>query len=169
MTKHPDLSTKSDEQIGQWIQNHEDKGVTDSPLFFALLEERARRGGRVLKPEASLAHLTASAKAGIFTTYGDLAKASDIPWNKARHLMNGAGGHLDQLLDICHTRGLPLLPAICVNQEGVKTGKLSKEALTGFINGVRRLGYEVVSSSADDFLRKCQEECFAWASNLTRR
>ena len=166
MTKIPDLSTKSDEQIGQWIKNHEEQGATDSPLFFALLEERARRRGQVLKPEVSLAHLTTSAKAGNFTTYGDLAKASDVPWNKARHLMNGAGGHLDQLLDICHARGMPLLPAICVNQEGIKSGKLSKEALTGFINGVRRLGYQVTFTEADGFLRKCQEECYSWASNL---
>ena len=56
MTKHPDIATKSDEQIGQWIKNHEEKGATDSPLYFALLEERARRGGQVLKPEVSLTH-----------------------------------------------------------------------------------------------------------------
>lgn len=52
-------------------------------------------------------------------TYGDLAKANDVPWSAARHAMNGAGGHLDRLLDICHARGLPLFTAICVNQEGL--------------------------------------------------
>ncbi len=58
--------------------------------------------------------------------------------------MNGEGGHLDRLLDMCHARGLPLLTAICVNQEGLRTGHLSREALAGFIKGIRRRGYQVV-------------------------
>ena len=74
------------------------------------------------------------------------------------------GGHLDRLLDICHARGLPLLTAICVNQEGLRDGRLSPEALAGFVKGVRRLGYQALTSEAETFLRKCQQECLEWGS-----
>lgn len=167
MTRIPDFASKTDEEIDEWIRNHEAKGVTQTPLYCALLEERARRSGKALNPEVSLAHLISAAKARAFTTYGNLADASGVPWSQARHLMNGEGGHLDRLLDVCHARGLPLLTAICVNQQGVRSGRLAPEALAGFIKGVRRLGYQVSDSEAQSFLRKCQQECFTWGAGPT--
>lgn len=155
-----DFAGKSDQEIATWIANHEAKGVTDSNLYRGLVEEYARRTGRGLNADTSLAHLMAVAREGRFTNYGAVAKASGVPWNKARHAMNGTGGHLDQLLSICHARSLPLFPAICVNQEGVETGTLSEEALKGFVKGAERLGYTV--NDGDAFLRKCQKECFDW-------
>lgn len=165
MATTPDFASKTDKEIDDWISNYEAKGATQAPLYRALLEERGRRSGKVLKPELSMDHLIASAKSGVFTTYGDLANASGVPWSRARHLMNGEGGHLDRLLDVCHARGLPLLTAICVNQQGVRNGSLSSEALAGFIKGVRRLGYQVLESEAGAFLQKCQDECFTWGAN----
>ena len=111
-----DLARKTDEEIANWIANHERLRKTDAPLYRALVEERARRFGDLLKPDVSIRRLTDAAKEGRFTTYGALAEANGVPWSKARHPMNGNGGHLDQLLDICHARGLPLLTAICVNK-----------------------------------------------------
>ncbi len=163
-TKSHDLSEKSDQDIKNWIDNFERLGKTDEPLYGELVEERARRFGKGLNIDTSLAHLMATAKAGRFTTYGQLAEANAVPWSKARHAMNGAGGHLDQLLDICHARGLPLFPAICVNQEGVRTGKLGPEALRGFAEGARRHGYPVHDEAA--FLQKCQEASFAWGERM---
>ena len=40
------------------------------------------------------------AREGKFTTYGALADANGIPWQKARYFMSGAGGHLVQLPEI---------------------------------------------------------------------
>src|SRR5258708_23885670 len=96
----PDLSNTSDAALRVWIENHERKGATNTALYRALVEEDARRRGGDLNVETSLQHLMAAARTGQFTTYGSLAEASGVPWNKARHLMNGAGGHLDQLLSI---------------------------------------------------------------------
>ena len=96
-----------------------------------------------------------------YTTYGALATASGVPWGKARHAMNGANGHLDNLIDICHARGMPLLTAICVNQKSVQTGELTKESLAGFIKAAQRLGYAISDQQA--FLNTCQQECFEWA------
>ena len=155
-----DLTGKSDGEVCTWILNHEKRGETNSELYKSLLEERARRSSSGLKIENSLQHLIKSARQGIFTTYGHLAKASDVPWGRARHAMNGEHGHLDRLLDVCHVRGLPLLTALCVNQQGAETGRLSEDALRGFVNGAKRLGHSITSS--DSVLQKCQQACFAW-------
>lgn len=163
----PDLSKKTDDEIRVWIENHEKKKVTDTPLYLALVEEQARRRGRGLKADVSIGHLTAAAREGRFTTYGALAEANGVSWNEARHLMNGAGGHLDQLLSICHARGLPLLPSICVNQQAIKTGVLEKNSLQGFVKGAIRLGIPVTDGTA--FLRESQEACFAWGLNAASR
>jgi hypothetical protein len=155
------LNDKTDDQIETLIRNHERKGVTGTELYKALLEERARRNSVGLKIDESLAHLIEAAKVGRFTTYGDLAAASNVPWQRARHAMNGQGGHLDNLLDVCHARGMPLLTALCVNQQSVATGELSADSMKGFINGAKRLGYKVTDEAA--FLRECQQASFSWA------
>lgn len=124
-----DFSDKSDDEIRTWIANHERKNATNVPLYRALVEEGARRTSHNLKIENSLRHLMAAARQEHFTTYGQFAEASGAPWSVAGHQMNGARGHLDQLLSICHARQLPLFSAICVNQAGAETGGLGEEAL----------------------------------------
>jgi hypothetical protein len=156
-----DFKSKTDDEIETWIRNHERRAATDKPLYKALLEERARRQSSGLKLEISLQHLIQAAKEDRFTTYGDLAKASGVPWNVARHAMNGPHGHLDRLLDLCYARGMPLLTALCVNEEGRNTGQLGKDALKGFIAGAQRLGYKITDQDA--FLRDCQDRSFSWA------
>ena len=158
-----DLNSKTDLEIESWIRNYERKSVTDTAFYKTLLEERVRRQTSGLKLETSLSHLVSAAKAHKFTTYGDLAKASEVPWNVARHAMNGAHGHLDRLLDICHARGMPLLTALCVNQQGKNTGELGADSLKGFVNGAKRLGYKI--TNADAFLRDCQAQSFRWADD----
>ncbi len=158
-----DLSTKTDKQINQMIANHEcAPGGRDLPQYLILLEERARRPQltQKLNLEKSMEQLKAAAQGGVCVTYGDLAKASGVEWSQARHQMNGVNGHLDRLLDLCHARGLPLLTAICVNQVGVSTGELGKDALVGFATGARRLGLPVTDPLA--FHHKCRDECWAW-------
>jgi hypothetical protein len=157
-----DFSKKTDSQIEQWIANHEANGATSAPLYLALLEERIRRAQATQKMsfERSLEHLKRAAIEQRCTTYGALAAASGVEWSKARHQMNGAHGHLDRLLDICHVKGLPLLTAICVNQGGVDAGELGEDALEGFANGARRLGISV--GDPLEFHHACRDECWAW-------
>lgn len=80
--------------------------------------------------------------------------------------MNGANGHLDRLLDLCHARGLPLLTAICVNLTGVSTGELGDDALVGFATGARRLGWPVTNPRA--LHHRCRDECWAWGKTQLR-
>ena len=160
-----DLSNKSDKEIDSWISNHEThKGgqATQTELYRALLIERARRSQakQKLNFETSLAYLQRAAIDQRCVSYGDLAKASGVDWSQARHQMNGAHGHLDRLLEICHAKGLPLLTAICVNQQNLASGELGEEALKGFVFGAQRIGRRVVDPLA--FHHECREECWAW-------
>lgn len=158
-----DFSKMTDAQINQMIANHERlAGARDLPKYPMLLEERARRAQltQKLNLEKSMEQLKSAARRGVCITYGDLAEASGVEWSQARHQMNGANGHLDRLLDLCHARGLPLLTAICVNQAGVSTGELGEDALAGFATGARRLGLLV--GELRTFHHKCRDECWAW-------
>jgi len=156
------LATKTDPQIETWIRNHEANGGTAAPLYFQLLEERIRRARakHKLDFDKSLAHLKQAAVAQVCTSYGALAAASDVTWSQARHQMNGSNGHLDRLLDMCHARGLPLLTALCVNQDNVADGELGEDALAGFVIGAKRLGLPV--GDARTFHRESRDSCWAW-------
>lgn len=160
-----DFSAKSDAQIDQWIKNHELKKATNLPLYAELLEERAKRGQEKssLNVNKSIALLRTAATQQRCVSYGDLAKESGVDWNKARHRMNGPAGHLDQLLDVCHARRLPMLPALCVNQSGLKTGELEDNALKGFADGARRLGFAVHDER--HFHHERRDECWAWGKS----
>ena len=154
---------KTDPQIAQWIINYERQpGGTALPFYRELLEERARRmqAKQRLNLERSLEHLRQTAIQQICTSYGELARASGVEWAQARRQMSGSGGHLDLLLDLCHARGLPLLTAICVNQNRVAEGELEEEALSGFVAGARRLGFSVTDGRA--FHHQCRDECWRW-------
>ncbi|MEQ7874271.1 hypothetical protein ABDK56_09750 [Sphingomonas sp. ASV193] len=163
-----DLASKTDRQIETWIRNHELSGITMAALYLELLEERARRAqkSQLLDFDKSLDHLKQAAIERTCTSYGRLAAASGVDWSKARHQMNGANGHLDRLLDICHARGLPLLTAICVNQDKVETCELGEDALSGFAAAGRRLGLPVSEPLA--FHHQCREDCWAWGAAQKR-
>lgn len=157
-----DLTTKSDAELDTWIRNHERNAATDRPLFKQLLEERGRRSKvkHTLDVEVSLSLLQQAAIEQRCVSYGEIAAANGVEWNTARHRMNGANGHLDRLLDVCHARGLPMLPAICVNKAGLASGELEASALAGFAEGARRLGYPVTDELA--FHHEHRDECWAW-------
>ncbi len=157
-----DFSSKSDADLETWIANHEARGAMDAPLYRELLEERARRSAvrHRLDPERSLGLLMKVAKAGVCTTYGELAAASGVDWAQARRVMSGKGGHLDRLLDLCHSRGLPLLTALCVSQKGLASCDLEGDALKGFTSGARRLGHSITDEQA--FHREQRDASWAW-------
>lgn len=104
--------------------------------------------------------ILAAAKQKRFVTYGDVAAASGVEWNKARRPIPQ---HLDQLVRIAHERGWPFLSAIVVNKESVETGELSGDSLAGFLAAVTKLGIPVNDPQA--FLKEQQQAVFDWAAS----
>lgn len=160
--KVKDLATKSDSEINQWIENYESKRQTALPFYRQLLEERARRIQlkHILNLNHSLECLKAAAIRSKCISYSDLAKASNVEWSRARNQMNGPHGHLDRLIELCFARDLPLLTAICVNQDRIAEGELGEEALAGFIASARRIGYVITDER--EFHHKRRDECWLW-------
>ncbi len=164
-----DFSTKSDKEIDQWIHNFEVNSETGQPFYHELLEERVRRGQtrkHSLNIEKSLEVLMQAAIEQRCLTYGDIAKASNVEWKQARRSMSGKNGHLDNLLDICHARGLPLLTAICVNKSGLESGELEETALEGFVAGAQRIGMSVTDKLA--FHHNSRDECWKWGAQQAK-
>lgn len=108
-----------------------------------------------------------AAKTGRFISYGELAEANGVPRTKARHLMNGKHGHLDDLLAFCHANSMPLLTAIVVQKRKLNTGEMDDFTLAGFVEGVQRFGILVHDQIA--FLEQSQAECFNWAQHSENR
>ncbi|MCR2835116.1 hypothetical protein [Parerythrobacter lacustris] len=156
------FDNKTDDEIESWARKYEEANKADDPAYMLLVEERTKRRQKKQKLDfgKSLDHLKCCAIAGEFTSYGKLAEASGVTWQAARHQMNGAYGHLDTLLGECRRADLPLLTAICVNQQNLQLGTLGEEALLGFADGARRVGYEVID--AEGFHSQCVKECFEW-------
>lgn len=157
-----DLESMTDKQIENLFRNHEDKNARARPLYAKALEERARRSQARsrLDFKKSLHLLRSAAVEQRCVSYGDLASASGVPWNLARHQMNGSGGHLDRLLDICHANQLPMLPALCVNKNGLANGELVASALKGFADGARRLGFDLADER--EFHIYQRDTCWEW-------
>lgn len=104
--------------------------------------------------------IRAAAKETRFLTYGEVAAASGVEWNKARRPIPQ---HLDQLVKISHERGWPLLSAIVVNKENVETGELAGESLAGFLSAVEKIGIAVEDPKI--FLKQQQRAVFDWADS----
>jgi hypothetical protein len=158
MSQEFDLSRFDNDGIEGAIRRHQEQGATDRPLYHALLAERSRRNSKYLSVEKTLDLLIQTARQKSYTTYKRVAEANGIDFSKVRYQV---GKHLDEIIDVCHSRGWPLLSSLCVKQNEVDSGNLSGDSLKGFIAGVRR--HSIPVTDAYEFLRSAQAACFEWA------
>jgi hypothetical protein len=152
-----DLTTKTDQEIANLIENHRKKGITTSPLYLAVIAEQGHRNQSVLEPDRSRAFILAAARERRFLGYGQLAEASGATWAKARRAMPG---HLWSLISQGHDKGWPMLSAIVVDKPNIATGKMEASALKGFIKAAHELGRRDVDADGKKFLRDEQERLF---------
>lgn len=101
-----------------------------------------------------------AARAGRYISYGDVAKANEMPWQKVRYAMNN---HLGDLVKIAAERGWPMPSVIVVNQDKVKSGTLDGSAREGFVKAAKEFGYDV--SDPERFVEDQQKALFEWAES----
>lgn len=154
------VSEMTDEQLRNLIANHQKHRAFDQPVYTEALEELQRREGPSLKLDTTIKRILASAAAGEFLTYGDVAKANGCEWVKVRRQMPR---HLDRVLAKAHARQAPLITAIVVNEVNRKTGALEESSLSGFIAGAERLGLRISDPNA--FLLEQQQATFSYAAD----
>jgi hypothetical protein len=148
------IGEMSAEQIDNQIANYERLKKTNLARYKELVEARGQRSG--LKFEKSRALIEAAAARGKFVTYGDLAQASGVQFDKVRFAMNA---HLWDLVKWSHHLGLPMLSAIVVNQNNRESGEMEPETIRGFVRAAEGLGYIV--GEPREFLSQQQRELFA--------
>ena len=95
-----------------------------------------------------------------FISYGDLAEANDAKWQKVYRKMNT---HLDDLNDIAVKNNWPLLSAIVVNKDNIKSGYLEGNALKGFIGAAKKMDFDTDDQTS--FVKRQQQAIFKWAQN----
>jgi len=158
-----DLDRLDDGQVANLLENYRKAGKTEEPKYTEILAEYARRKGKGLSFEKSLAAIRDAASRGQFLGYKQLAEASGLEWSVAVHY--AMPGHLWDLVEYSHRKGLPLLSAIVVNQKNLETGAMEPETRHGFITAARDLG--IVVTEERKFLKKQQEEIFRRAREGT--
>ncbi len=108
--------------------------------------------------EKSYSAIRHAAQHEMCVSYGDLAAASGVAWNKARLPMPR---HLEKLVIIANERGWPILSAIVVNKNDVGTGKLDGSAREGLLAAARLIGLKV--DDPEGFVEEQQKKVFEWA------
>ncbi|MFO1128341.1 MAG: hypothetical protein U1E66_07945 [Rhodospirillales bacterium] len=155
-----DVTTLSEDELKNLIANYRRLNATAQPLFRKALNELEHRKGKGLDFEKSLAIIRNAAEQGRFLSYKDLADESGAEWT---HVHYSIGAHLWQLVEYADLRGWPMLSAIVVNQENVKSGQMEPGTLKGFVGAARMLGYPVIDPEA--FLIEQQTRVFDWAKD----
>ena len=112
-----------------------------------------------LDTEKTYKAIRQAAEEGRFISYGEIAEASRVSSAKARRLVPTM---LGQLATIAHERGWPLLSAIVVTKENLRSGAIEGAALDGFLGAARMVGLPVNDPQA--FVSDQQQKVFAWAS-----
>lgn len=154
----------SDAGLKNLIANHQRLNATGQPLFREALNELERRKGKGLDFEKSMAIIRRAAEQGRFLSYKELADESGAEWT---HVHYSIGVHLWQLVQYADVSGWPMLSAIVVNQENVKSGRMEPETLKGFIGAAKALGHTIIDPEL--FLREQQKRVFEWAKGSTCR
>jgi len=146
-------------QLETLIDRYQQRGLTQDPLYDALVAEFNRRASPDLRLDTTISAIRVAAGDRRFISYGDVAEKNGVQWTKVRRKMPK---HLDAVLWRCHHKGWPLITSIVVNQQHLLSGEMESSSLAGFVAGARRLGIPVVDEHA--FMRDQQEKTFIWAS-----
>jgi hypothetical protein len=155
-----EITTLSDEQLRNLIENHRRRKATSAPVYVDALREWQVRKGKGLDFDKSFRIIKAAAREHRFLSYKELADASGADWGQVRYSL---GNHLWDLVEFADRSDLPMLSAIVVNKPNVSSGRMEPGTLKGFIAAARDLDYLITDEEA--FLREQQDKVFAWASS----
>lgn len=151
----------TDSELQNIIDNYRRKALTSDAYYLQALEEMSRRKGRGLEFDKTLRAVLKAARADVYLSYAQLAEESGVDWTNKRAAMMG---HLNSLVEFSHRKGWPLLSAIVVNQQKVRTGDMDASALKGFVTAAADLGYVFADDAA--FMREQQQAVFDWSKSF---
>ncbi|WP_052214678.1 hypothetical protein [Belnapia sp. F-4-1] len=115
----------------------------------------------MLDMDRSIDAIRAAAAEQRFVSYGQIARASDVPWSMA--VRSQMRPHLEGVCGRMLTEAGAMISAIVVNQDNLQTGALDPQSLSGFADCARRLGLGIVEDR-EAFLREQQRLTFGWGA-----
>lgn len=155
------MSSKTDEQIQNLIDNHRGAGKLDAPLAVAAIEEQARRN-TAFNFKAGIELLLRAARGRHTVNYRQLAEAGGVlkPGDTWQQHM-GRKIPLSQIVDYAHTHDMPAITALIETTQGV-----TDSILAGFEKGLTDTGISVpVGMSIREFYFAERQRAFDWAAN----
>jgi len=99
-----------------------------------------------------------AARSHKYISYGELARANGVKWNRARFPINK---QLGQLMELAAKQGWPIPSSIVVSKQNIDEGKLEGSDKEGFVKAAKDLGFNV--QIPDKFIEEQQQKMFDWA------
>jgi hypothetical protein len=115
----------------------------------------------MLEMDRSIEAIRAAAAERSFISYGAIASANGVPWSMS--IRSQMRPHLEGVCDKMLDQAGAMISAIVVNQTNLGTGNLDPQALSGFADCARRLGFGIVDDR-EAFLREQQRLTFVWGA-----
>ena len=109
----------------------------------------------------SIEAIRAAAAEHRFISYGQIARASGVPWSMS--VRSQMRPHLEGVCDSMLKEAGAMISAVVVNQDNLQTGALDPQSLSGFADCARRLGLGIVEDR-EAFLREQQRLTFGWGA-----
>ena len=156
MLKVVDVSRLSNEALRDAVSQRRRRQTSSSFTLAALRELEIRTTGG-LDFDKSFRVLEKAARDRGFVSYGEIADASDAPWDK---VYSQVAGHLSRLAAYARGRGWPT-PSVVVIRENVATAGKRPEPMNGLLEAAKALGY--LAPEENPFLREQQEKLANWA------
>lgn len=155
-----DMTTKTNQQIQNLIDNHRRAGKLDAPLAVCAIEEKARRN-TAFNFKSGIEFLLQAARDRRAVNYRQLAEAGGIlkpgdTWyqHMARKIP------LSQIVDYAHTHEMPAITALIETTQGV-----TDSILAGFQKGLDDTGIIVpIGMAIEEFYHAERQRAFDWAS-----
>ncbi|WP_422369852.1 hypothetical protein [Hoeflea sp.] len=156
-----DMSSKSDQQLQNLVDNHRSAGKLDAPLAVAAIEEQARRN-TTFNFKAGIEFLLQAARDRRAVNYRQLAEAGNVlkasdTWHQ--HMARKIP--LSQIVDYAHTHDMPAITALVETTQGV-----TDSILAGFQKGLNDTGIRLpVGISIREYYFAERQRTFDWATD----
>lgn len=155
-----DMTSKTDKQLQNLIDNHRRAGKLDAPLAIAAIDEQARRN-TAFDFKAGIEFLLKAASERRAVNYRELAEAGGVlkPGDRWHQHMTQKIP-LSQIVDYAHTHDLPALTALVETTQGV-----TESILAGFQKGLDDTGIHVPAGmTIEEFYHSERQRAFDWAA-----
>ncbi len=155
-----ELSTKTVEELQNFILNYQRKGMITDPFYARVITERNARKNTPLDFIRTRDFILAAAREERCVSYKSIAELNGAEWSRVRYRIFDL---LGELVDWGHAHKMPMLSAIVVDSALVDKKTMSDTALAGFVRKAETLAGKKIDPDPKKFLKDEQTALFRYA------